>query len=111
MSELPANNFWVSATKNLLETLPDIYILEFVLMNKKAREDFDIAFPYLTEERQEYLTELVEAHPFVKTKMYVDPKTKADAAQRKINTAGIRVPLSPRLKKLKRMREAKKNEE
>lgn len=111
MADYPEDNYWVTDDKLVLETLPDIYVLEFIVKFEKARADFDIIFPYLSEERQEYLTELIEAHPFVKTKKYIDPKTVSDHRQRKVNTAGIRLPMTPRLKKLKRQQEAKKNEE
>ena len=109
MNDLPANNFWVSGSTLTLETLPDMYILEFIVTNRTAREDFDKAFPYCSDERQAYLTNLIEENPFVKTKVYVDPKTRMDAQQRRENTAGIRVPMTPRLRKLKAKREAEKN--
>ena len=101
------NNYWISNTRNALETLPDVMILEFLLTIQQARDSFEGAFAQLTEERQEHITDLINAHPFVKTKMYVDPKTRADAMQRKVNTTGIRHSLSPRLRKLKRLREKK----
>lgn len=109
MSELPKNNWWVQGSKIILETLPDLMVLEFVITNETARNDFNKIFGYLSEERQEYLTDLVNSHPFVKNKMYVDPKTKADTLQRKQNTAGIRNQLSPRLRRMKQLREAEKN--
>ena len=102
MSDYPAGNFWVTNGTLVLETLPDVYVLEFVLINKQAREDFNTIFPYLSEERQAYLTDLVERHPFVKNKMYVDPQTRSDREQAKVNTAGIHIPMSPRLKKIKK---------
>ena len=102
MSKYPAGNYWVTNNTLVLENLPDHYVLEFVLVDKKAREDFNIIFPYLSEERQEYLTDLVNRHPFVKTKMYVDPQTRSDQRQARVNTKGIRVPMTPRLKKLKK---------
>ncbi len=104
MSDLPANNFWVSSNTLTLEKLPDVYILEFVITNRKAREDFDLAFPYLSEERQAYLTDLIDKHPFVKTKFYIDPKVVSDTRQARVNTRGIRHPLTPRLRKLLKKR-------
>ena len=113
MADYPKDNYWVTDNKNMLETVPDLYILEFVIIDQKARADFDIIFPYCSEERQEHLKDLIDRHPFVKAKKYIDPKEVSDARQRKINTAGIRLPMTPRLRKLKRQREAeeaKKNE-
>ena len=110
MGDIPKNNFWVSGRTLTLETLPDAYILEFCITNKKAREDFDKAFPYLSEERQEYLTELVEKPPFVKTRFYIDPKIISDRRQAKVNTKGIHLPKSPRLRKLLKKRR-QENEE
>ena len=105
MSDYPANNYWVTKNNLVLETLPDVYVLEFLLVDKKAREDFDTILPFLSEERQAYLTDLVEKNPFVKTKMYVDPKTRSDRRQARVNKAGIRVPMTPRLRKLKKRRQ------
>lgn len=110
MNDLPANNFWMSGNTLTLETLPDMYVLEFIVTNQTARADFDEAFLHCSDERQAYLTNLIEENPFVKTKVYVDPKTKIDAHQRRENTAGIRVPMTPRLRKLKAKREAEKNQ-
>ena len=104
---MSGNNYWINSTRTALSTLPDLMILEFLLTNQKARDDFESAFSQLTEERQEHLTDLINTHPFVKTRMYVDPKTRADAIQRKANTAGIRNSLSPRLRNRKRLREKK----
>ncbi len=105
MSELPKNNWWVQESKIVLETLPDLMVLEFILTNKIARDDFNEIFEYLSEDRQQHLTDLVNAHPFVKTRMYVDPKTKNDDLQRRTNTSGIRHQLSPRLRRRKELRE------
>jgi hypothetical protein len=105
MSDYPKGNYWVTKNVLVLETLPDIYILEFVLVDKKARADFNTIFPYLSEERQEYLTELIEKHPFVKNKMFVDPQTRADQRQARVNTKGIRVPMTPRLRKIKKRKQ------
>ena len=108
MGDLPANNFWVSGKTLTLETLADVYVLEFVITNRKARTDFDLVFPFLSEERQAYLTDLIEKNPFVKTKFHVDPKTVHDRRQAKVNTRGIRHPLTPRLRKL--LKKRKQNE-
>ena len=109
MADYPEGNFWVSGKTLVLETIGDTYILEFILTNPKARADFDSIFPYLSEERQEYLTELIEKHPFVKEKEYRDPKDVSDARQRKVNTAGIRVPLTPIVKKILAQKQKRKN--
>ncbi len=105
MSHYPDGNYWVTRHTLVLETLPDNFVLEFLLTDKKARADFEIIFPYLSEERQADLTDLINGFPAVKTKMYVDPQTRHDVRQHKVNTAGIHIPMTPRLKKLKKRRE------
>lgn len=105
MSDFPPDNFWMDGKDCLLETLPDLYVLEFILMNKDARIGYDEIFHLLSEDRQTYLDDLIARHPMVKAKQFIDPQEVTDYIQRKDTTSGIHVPMTPRLRKLKKQRE------
>ena len=55
-------NWWYSGKhqRNVLETLADITILEFLQQHELARKDFCAGFNKCSPERQEYLQELID---------------------------------------------------
>lgn len=70
--------------------LPLNYILQFLARVPKARHDFNVLFPSLLPEEQARLTALIEANPFIKTKVIIDEQANSDRFAGVLNAGPIR---------------------
>jgi len=70
--------------------LPLNYILQFLARIPKARHDFNVLFPTLLPEEQARLTALIEANPFIETKVIIDEQASSDRFAGVLNAGPIR---------------------
>lgn len=80
-------NWWFSGRhdRNVLQTLSDEHILEFLRQHEKARKDWDEAFARCTPERQEELQELLDIVSRRDISPVLDPVQKSDLVQSRAN--------------------------
>jgi hypothetical protein len=71
----------------ILEPGEIVYFLGTV---PQARFDYLRLFPTMLPEEQARLNEILDRHPFVKTKLLEDPQTNADKFSQRLNKGPIR---------------------
>lgn len=70
--------------------LPDNYILNFLGRIPKARHDFNVLFPTLLPEEQARLLAILEANPFIRTKILTTTQDHSDRFASALNAGPIR---------------------
>lgn len=79
-------NWWLDENQNnALAYLSDGHILDFIQNIELARRDFDSAFALLTQERKDYLTELVNSVSLSEKSRILDAVEKSDQVQKRAN--------------------------